>query len=86
MKTGRAVVGWVGFIVMLMFCLLVVWDYVTTRIRDHERRIAALEAEARPLIIVDRFSQVYLNGEEVKAEKIARAETQRRGGENAGND
>lgn len=65
MKTFKGVVGWVGFVAMLMFCLFVAWDYATVRIRDHERRISALEREARPLIIVDRFSHVYLNGDPV---------------------
>ena len=67
-------IGWVGFVGMLLFCLLVARDYGTTRIRDHERRISALEREARPLIIVDRFSHVYLNGEPVYAGALENAE------------
>ena len=74
MKQIRSLVGWVGFVVMLMFCLLVVWDYGTTRIRDHERRIAQLEREARPLFVVDRFSHVYLNGDAVYDGALENAE------------
>ena len=86
----KTLIGWLCFVAMLGFCLLAAWDYGTTRIRDHERRIAALEREARPLIVVDRFSHVYLNGESVYDGALegpeVRGQRSEVRGENAGND
>lgn len=47
--------------------VVAVWDYLTVTLHDHERRIQALEMTARPLIVVDKYSSVYLNGEPVPA-------------------
>ncbi|MBN2060725.1 MAG: hypothetical protein JW882_09955 [Deltaproteobacteria bacterium] len=47
---------------MLIF---IAYDYVSSNFREYERRIAALEAEARPLFVVDKYSTVFLNGEEL---------------------
>lgn len=60
----RDLMGWGAFLCMLVFSGVVCWDYVHTKLENHERRLTELEATARPLVIVDRFSHVYLNGEE----------------------
>ena len=46
-----------------------VWDYTFTKMENHERRIAELEATARPLIIVDKFSRVFVGGYDVTPEE-----------------
>jgi hypothetical protein len=53
----------------LIFTWVVVGYAFWTRIDNAERKIAALEAESRPLIVVDRYSSVYLATEGVKPEK-----------------
>ena len=65
MKEIKSIIGWIAVFIMICFCLFCAWDYVHTKMEDHEKRIAALEAETRPLIIVDKYSDVYLNGEKV---------------------
>lgn len=70
----KSIIGWGAFVIMAFFTLFCGWDYMTTKLENYERRIAALETkfetEARPLIIVDKYSSVYLNGKEVKPENI----------------
>jgi len=65
MEKIKGIVGWISVVLMVLFSLFCVWDYVTMKLENHEQRIADLEAEARPLIVVDKYSSVYLNGEEV---------------------
>lgn len=52
-------------VIIVVFFLACAYDYVSSNFRAYERRISALEAEARPLFVVDKYSSVYLNGEEV---------------------
>jgi len=65
MEKIKGIVGWISVVLMVLFALFCIWDYVTMKLENHERRIAELEAEARPLIIAEKYSQVFLNGEEV---------------------
>ena len=65
MKDIKSLIGWFAFLIMTFLCLFCIWDYVHMKMENHEKRIAALEAETRPLFIVDKFSDVYLNGEKV---------------------
>lgn len=53
----------------LLFVLMA-WDYVTMTLQSHDTRIRALEMSARPLIVVDRYSSVYLNGEPVPLPQV----------------
>ena len=62
---GKNIIGWVSVLLMIVLIGFVIWDYVFTKLENHEQRIDELENTARPLVIVDRFSHVYLNGEEV---------------------
>jgi hypothetical protein len=57
--------GWLAFMLAVLLFAFIVWDYVSTRLESHERRIRELEATARPLVVVDKWAHVYLNGEEV---------------------
>jgi len=61
----KSIIGWIAFLVLLFFSLFCAWDYVSTKFAGYEKRLVALEQEARPLFIVDKYSSVYLNGEEV---------------------
>jgi len=67
MKSNNIVVfgGWAGFIVAVVLFGFILWDHVTMRLESHEQRIRELEAQARPLVVVDKWAHVYLNGEEV---------------------
>ena len=65
MEKIKGIVGWISVVLMVLFALFCIWDYVTMKLENHERRIAELEAEARPLIIAEKYSQVFLNGKEV---------------------
>jgi hypothetical protein len=65
MKDIKSLIGWFAALFMLLFILFCAWDYFSFRFRDHEKRIAALERSARPLIIVDKYSRVEVQGEEV---------------------
>lgn len=65
MKEIRSLIGWIGVLGMLCFCLFCAWDFVSFNLRECERRISALEASARPLFIVDRYSSVEVLGQEV---------------------
>ena len=58
-------------IVVLLFTWAVVGYSLWIRGDYNTRRIAELEAEARPLIIVDKYSEVYLNGEKIDKEVSA---------------
>lgn len=51
--------------VIILCGVFFVWDYVTTKIQDHEKRLLAMEREARPLFLVHKYSNVYLNGEKI---------------------
>lgn len=55
-------------IAALLFTWAVVGYAFWSRIDAAERRIAELEADTRPLIVVDKYSSVYLNGENVDTE------------------
>jgi len=61
----KGIIGWGGFIFMILFSIFVVWDYVTTKLHNHENRISELETTARPLIVVDKYSSVHLNGDKI---------------------
>ncbi len=65
MKETKSLIGWCAVIIMLMFWAFCAWDFVTMKIQEYDRRLAALEQEARPLFVVDRYSHVYLNGKEI---------------------
>jgi hypothetical protein len=51
--------------IALAFCVFVAWDAVTVKMHVYDRRLSALEQEARPLFVVDKYSSVYLNAEKV---------------------
>ena len=53
---------------VLLFTWTVIGVAFWTRIDANERRLDRLEAAARPLVIVDRFSEVYINGERPEAQ------------------
>jgi len=55
-------------IAVLLFTWAVVGYAFWSRIDAAERRITELEGETRPLVVVDKYSSVYLNGEGVKTE------------------
>lgn len=65
MKKIICLIGGVGVLCMLLFCLFCAWDYVTWNLRNYEQRISALESSARPLFIVDKYSSVEVMGQEV---------------------
>ena len=65
MEKIKGIVGWISVVLMVLFALFCIWDYVTMKLENHERRIADLETKARPLIVVDKWAHVYLNAEEV---------------------
>jgi hypothetical protein len=54
-------------VIVVCFGLFCAWDYVSFNLRQYESRIAALEASARPLFIVDKYSMVQVDGHEVYA-------------------
>jgi hypothetical protein len=64
-KQVKSLIGWCAFLFMVFFFLFCTWDYVTNKMDSHERRIAALEKEVRPLIVVDKYSTVMFEGYEV---------------------
>lgn len=66
--TFGAFLLYVLVLVGLLFGIMA-WDYVTMTMQNHDRRIRDLEMSARPLIVVDRYSSVYLNGEPVPLPK-----------------
>jgi len=75
MKDFKLIVISIGFALVFTGLLLLIGDYVGTKLENHERRIAELEAEARPLIVVDKWAHVYLNAEEVPPPEEEEAET-----------
>lgn len=61
----RDIVAWTALLAWVVFCTWCAYDWVTFNVRDLRGRVVALEQESRPLIVVDRFSEVLMCGEEV---------------------
>lgn len=51
--------------IALILGIFFAWDTITTKFHAYDRRLSALEQEARPLFVVDKYSSVYLNAEKV---------------------
>jgi hypothetical protein len=65
----KSFIGWMAIIFMLVFSVFVLWDNIHTRLTTLERAVLELKETERPLIIVDKFSRVFVGGIDVTPEE-----------------